>query len=140
MAGQAKTIQKMLTPNLLLAVLLLLGASLYLQHSFQYFSHDDEQTNAYAAWRVSEGEVPYRDFLSDQMPAFLYWGGLIVRVFGRSYVALRLATMLAMLLAGVLLYALNRELYGPPVALLSLALFLVAGCEALKLEPATQNP
>ena len=59
------------------------------------------------------------------MPAFLYWGGLIVRLFGRSYVALRLATMLVVLLAGYLLYALNRELYGPPVALLSLALFLV---------------
>ena len=110
---------------ILLFSLLLLGALIYSWNAFAFFFDGDEGNYAYAAWRVTVGEVPYRDFLTPQMPAFLYWGGLIVRVFGRSYVALRLATMLVMLLAGYLLYALNRELYGPPVALLSLALFLM---------------
>ena len=109
----------------LFSILLLLGASLYLQRAFQYYAYDDEEGYAYAAWRVSVGEVPYKDFLTPQMPAFLYGGGLIVRVFGRSYLALRLVTMLAALGAACFLYALNRELYGPPVALLSTGLFLI---------------
>ncbi len=109
----------------ILLALLLLGGVLYLQHSFQYFMHDDEGGYAYAAWRVSEGEVPYRDFLTPQMPGFLYWGGLIVRLFGRSYVPLRVATSLVMLLAALLLYAVSREVYGRRVALLAMALFMI---------------
>ncbi len=111
--------------NALLVVLLLAGALLYAQHAFQYYSYDDEEGYAYAAWRVSAGEVPYKDFLTPQMPAFLYWGGLIVRLFGRSYVALRLATMLVTLSAAYMLYALNRELYGAPVGLISMGLFMM---------------
>ena len=110
---------------LLVSSLLLLGAFIYSYNAFSSFYDGDEGNYLYAAWRISVGEVPYRDFLTPQMPLFLYWGGLIVRLFGRSYVALRLATMLVTLLAAYLLYALNRELYGPPVALLSMALFLV---------------
>ncbi len=111
--------------RLLLIALLVLGALFYLQRAFQFFLYDDEGCYAYAGWRISLGEVPYRDFLTSQMPAFLYWGGLLVRLFGRSYVALRLVTMLAMLVAGYLLYAANRELFGPAEGLVSLAFFLV---------------
>lgn len=110
----------------LLALLLVLGAVLYLYHDFGYFLHDDEGGYAYATWRVSLGELPYRDFLTPQMPAFLYWGGLLVRLFGRSLVVLRLlGSMIMVLLAAGLLYAANREVFGPSVALLSTALFLV---------------
>ncbi len=111
--------------RVLLVALLLLGAILYLQHAFQYYMYDDEGGYAYAAWRISQGEVPYRDFLTPQLPVFLYWGGLLVSLCGRSFVALRLATMLATLLTGCLLYATNRELLGEPVGLLSLGFFLV---------------
>lgn len=111
--------------HILLIVVLLLGGALYLQHSYQYFLHDDEGNYAYAAWRISTGEVPYRDFLTPQLPVFLYWGGLVVRLFGQSYVALRLATQIVTLLAACLLYALNRETLGRPVAILSLGLFLI---------------
>ena len=110
----------------LLAILLLLLAGLaYVQQLGQYLFIDDEGSYAYAAWRISLGEMPYRDFLSPQMPLFLYWGGLIVRLFGRSFIALRLATIPVMLLAGYLLYAANRELLGRGVALLGLGFFLI---------------
>jgi 4-amino-4-deoxy-L-arabinose transferase-like glycosyltransferase len=109
----------------LLSILLALGAILYLYHAFQYFLYDDEGGYAYAAWRVSLGEVPYRDFLTPQMPGFLYWGGLVVRFFGRSFVALRLASMVAVLVAAALLFAANRELFGLPTAAVSMALFLI---------------
>ncbi len=110
---------------LLLAAVLLLGLVVYVWQAFQFFMNGDEGTYAYAAWRVSEGEVPYRDFLTSEMPVFLYWGGLIVRLFGRSFVPLRVASMLTTLFAGYLLYAVNRELFGYPVAFLSLGLFLL---------------
>ena len=110
--------------RLLLAAVLLLGALLYLQHAFQYFMYDDEGSYAYAAWRVSLGEVPYRDFLTPQMPVFLYWGGLLVRLFGRSWVVLRLASMAAMLITARILYAAERRLFGPAVALLATGLFV----------------
>jgi len=111
--------------RVLLALVLLLGAALFLQHAFQYFLYDDEGSYAYASWRISLGALPYRDFVTPQMPAFLYWGALLVHAFGRSYVALRLATMLVTLLAGLFLYATNRELFGRQVALLALGLFLI---------------
>ncbi len=109
----------------LLALLLLLGAILIAQSNLRFFLHDDEGNYAYAAWRISAGEVPYRDFFTPQMPAFLYWGGLVVRLLGRSLAALRWATVLATGLAAWLLYRLNCELFGPPVALASVGLYLI---------------
>ncbi len=109
----------------ILIVLLLLGAFLYTYNTFQSFSNDDEGGYAYAAWRISEGEVPYRDFLTPQMPVFLYWGGFIVSLFGRSFIALRVSASLTALLAAYFLYLLNRELYGPPAGELAVSLFLI---------------
>ncbi|MHB0859412.1 MAG: ArnT family glycosyltransferase [Anaerolineae bacterium] len=110
---------------LMLIALLSLGALLFLHQAFAYFLYDDEGSYAYAAWRVASGELPYRDFLTPQLPAFLYWGGLLVRLFGRSFVALRVATMATTLAGAYLLYRLTRELLGAPVAALSLALYLI---------------
>ncbi len=110
---------------ILVVLLLLLGALLYLQHGFRYFLHDDEGNYAYAAWRISQGEVPYRDFFTPQMPAFLYWGAAVVGILGPTFAALRLSSLAAILLAGCFLYALNREILGRPVALFSLGLFLI---------------
>ncbi|MGQ9683502.1 MAG: ArnT family glycosyltransferase [Anaerolineae bacterium] len=109
----------------LLVVFLLLGAAFFLQSAFRHFMYDDEGGYAYAAWRISLGEVPYRDLLTPQMPGFLYWGALIVRLFGRSFVALRIPSLAAMLGAACLLYAINRQVFGRAVALTSLGLFLV---------------
>ena len=112
--------------GILLIGLLLGGALAYVQHAFQYFIYDDEGCYAYAGWRISLGDLPYRDFLSSQMPAFLYWSGFLVRLCGRSYVALRLVTMSATLVAAALLYAANRQLLASPgERLLATAFFLV---------------
>ncbi|MHB1294974.1 MAG: ArnT family glycosyltransferase [Anaerolineae bacterium] len=110
---------------LLVGALLVLGAFLFLHHAFSYFMYDDEGSYAYAAWRIASGELPYRDFLSPQLPVFLYWGGLLVSLFGRSYVALRVATMAVTLVGAYLLYRLVRQLLGASVATLALALYLI---------------
>ncbi len=111
--------------SILPAVLLVFGAAYQQYHAYQYFLNEDEGAYAYAAWRISLGQVPYRDFFSSQPPLSLYWGGLLVHLFGRSYVPLRLSSGLVTLLAAWLLYVANREVFGRGLAILSLALFLV---------------
>ncbi len=111
--------------HILPGLLLGLGVVLYQYRAFEYLLPDDEGSYAYAAWRISLGEVPYRDFLTPQMPLFLYWGGLLVRLFGRSFVPLRVGTAAVTLVAAWLLYATNREVLGRRAAILSLGLFLI---------------
>ena len=111
--------------NLIAIAILILGLAFYLHRIDRWFMHDDEGSYAYAAWRISEGEMPYRDFLTPQLPLFLYWGGCLVKIFGPSILALRYATSLAALLAGLFVYLAAKEVFGPKAALLSLPLFIV---------------
>jgi len=111
--------------RLIAAVILILGLLLYLHRIDRWLMDDDEGGYCYAAWRISEGEVPYRDFFTEQTPLFLYWGSTLVRVFGPSVMPMRYATVLATLLAAYFLYLAAREAFGERAALLSLALFIV---------------
>jgi 4-amino-4-deoxy-L-arabinose transferase-like glycosyltransferase len=111
--------------NLIAVGILILGLAFYSYRIDEWFMHDDEGGYCYAAWRIAEGEVPYRDFLTPQLPLFLYWGGLVVSAFGPSILALRYATVLATLLAAGLVYLAVKETLGRRVALLSLPLFLL---------------
>ncbi len=118
------TRQQIVLRYAVILVIFVLGASLFLQNNLIYFMNDDEGGYAYAAWRISEGEMPYRDFLTPQMPIFLYWGGLVVRLFGPSFASLRVATTLMMLEAAYLSYRINRELLGESIAVLSVPILL----------------
>jgi len=111
--------------HLIAIAILILGLLFYLYRIDRWFMDDDEGGFCYAAWRISKGEVPYRDFLTEQVPLFLYWGGAVVRLFGPSIMALRYATVLATLLAAFFIYLTARHVYGCQVALLSLSLLLV---------------
>ncbi len=111
--------------NLIAIAILVLGLVFYLYRIDRWFMDDDEGGFCYAAWRVSEGEVPYRDFLTEQVPLFLYWGGAVVRLFGPSVMALRYATVLTTLIAAYFMYLVANKVFGYRVALLSLPLFLM---------------
>ena len=111
--------------NLIAIGILILSLAFYLYRLDAWFMHDDEGSYCYAAWRISEGELPYRDFLTPQLPLFLYWGGLMVKMFGTSILALRYATVLATLLAAFFVYLVAKDILGCNVALLSLPLFIV---------------
>jgi 4-amino-4-deoxy-L-arabinose transferase-like glycosyltransferase len=111
--------------HLIASVILILGLFFYLYHIDRWLMDDDEGNFCYASWRVAAGEVPFRDFLTEQVPLFLYWGGTIVRIFGPSLLALRYATVLATLLTAFVVYLTAREVFGYRVALLSLPLFLM---------------
>jgi 4-amino-4-deoxy-L-arabinose transferase-like glycosyltransferase len=111
--------------HLIAIAILVLGLAFYLYRIGEWFMHDDEGGYSYAAWRISEGEVPYRDFLTPQLPLFLYWGGTVVRLFGPSMLALRYVTVATTLLAAFFVYLTAKQVFGCRVALLCLPLFLV---------------
>ena len=62
---------------------------------------DDEGSYLYAAWRMSLGERPYRDFLTPQLPVFLLPGGWLMGITGASVHAARLLAVGLTMTAGI---------------------------------------
>ena len=108
-------------------VILGLGVAWYPHRIARWLAYDDEGGYLYAAWRISIGEVPYRDFLTPQLPAFLYPGALVLRLSNFSVLAARLWMMALALGASLFLYQTVRLLWGDWLAALALALVLVQG-------------
>ncbi|HID86043.1 MAG TPA: phospholipid carrier-dependent glycosyltransferase, partial [Anaerolineae bacterium] len=111
--------------HLIALVIALLGLGYYLHHINCWFAYDDEGGYLYAAWRIGEGEMPYRDFLTPKLPLFLYPGALLLKLSGNSVLALRAASALAVTSSAFLLYLTVRRLFGAGTALLAMALFMV---------------
>jgi len=101
---------------------LLLGLGYYTRHLLDWLAYDDEGGYLYAAWRISLGEVPYRDFLTPQLPAFLYPGALLLTLTDSSVLAARLSMAVYTLAACGLLFLTVRRLWGGRPALLALML------------------
>lgn len=105
-----------------LCLLALVG---YLYHLDAWQMNDDDGAHLYQAWRMSEGEVPYRDFLSSQMPVFLYAGAALVRLFGPSAFAVRAGSACLMVATGWLIFLLARRIAGSLAGLLAMIVFLL---------------
>lgn len=108
--------------TLVAAVLLV---RLYLWRLDGYLLNDDEGSYLYAAWRIALGERPYCDFLTPQLPAFLYPGGLLMRLAGPEVWAARALSTALTLGAGLWTYMGSRRLFGPWAALVAAAAFLL---------------
>ncbi len=104
--------------------LLALAGLLYSLNLTGHLYTDDEESYLYQAWRISLGELPYRDFLTPQLPGFLSLGGLVMRLAGPSLLAPRLLAVAMTLLAGWFVYRMGRRLYAPWVGVAALTLFL----------------
>ncbi len=96
----------------------------YLHRLDAWLINDDEESYLYAAWRISQGELPYRDFLTPQLPAFLFPGALMVKVFGRDPWMMRAWSVALTLVAGGATYLTGRKLFGPMAGLAALVLCL----------------
>ena len=112
-------------PHFLAAATLLLGAIYYLDRIAQWFAYDDEGGYLYAAWRIGAGELPYRDFLTPKLPAFLYPGALVLKLTDNSVFAIRALSGLLTLGAVALLYLTLRRLWGDRAALLAMVPCLI---------------
>jgi hypothetical protein len=111
--------------NIVAFLILVVGFLFYLYNIEGWLMNDDEGTCVYAVWRLSEGEIPYNEFLSAQVPIFLYIGAIIIKVFGASALALRSSTTAITLLAGFFIYLGVEEVLNHRVALLSMLLFVL---------------
>jgi 4-amino-4-deoxy-L-arabinose transferase-like glycosyltransferase len=106
-------------------ILLLASILLYSINLDGWLINDDEGTSLYAAWRVSEGDVPHRDFQSEHSPFFAFLGAGIVRMFGTSVVALRGSSVLLTILGAAFFYATFRGPWGRRTALLGSVFMLL---------------
>jgi len=111
--------------NVIALLLLVVSFFFYLYNIEGWLINGDEGNCMYAAWRLSEGEIPYNDFLSPEAPIFLYIGAIMIKVFGASALALRSSTTAITLLAGFFIYLGAKEALNHRVALLSMLLFLL---------------
>ena len=111
--------------NIIPFIIIILGLSFYLKDIDGWLMHDDEGSYLYAVWRISEGEVPYRDFLSPQLPLFLYLGATLCKIFGPSVFVMRAFTTLTVFLTSSLIYLTAKRVFNHRVGLLSMLVFVM---------------
>lgn len=97
----------------------------YADRLTQWLAYDDEGGYLYAAWRISLGEAPYRDFLTPQLPLFLYPGAAVLALSGYSVYAARFSMIAYTIGAALLVGWSARRLWGDLAGLLTLILTLV---------------
>jgi len=114
----------LVTDHWLAILILLISLIPYLYNLTGWQLGDDEGLYLYQAWRISLGEVPYRDFLTPQLPVFLYIGASVFKLVGPSLTAIRAVGVIAILATGSLIYLVGRRVFSAAVGLVALALFL----------------
>jgi len=88
--------------------------------------NDDEGTYLYSSWRVSLGDVPYRDFFVSQAPASFYLGAAVFKIFGTTVPAARALSFLLILGTACLIIRAARKFFhfSASLAYLAAAVFL----------------
>ncbi|MEN6479257.1 MAG: phospholipid carrier-dependent glycosyltransferase [Anaerolineales bacterium] len=117
-------INRRLAVTLLAVAIALLACVYYAQRLTAWLAYDDEGGYLYAAWRISLGEAPYRDFITPQLPVFLYPGAAVLALSGYSTYAARFSMILYTVLASLTLFWIVRRLWGDGIALVTLVLCL----------------
>jgi 4-amino-4-deoxy-L-arabinose transferase-like glycosyltransferase len=96
---------------LLPAGLILLALFMGFYNLDGYLMNNDEETYLYGAWRVSLGEVPYRDFLIVQTPLSFYLAAALFKAFGPSVWWVRALSYAFMLGTAFLLYQASKKIF-----------------------------
>lgn len=73
-------------------------------------SPGDENVYFYMAKSVSEGQIPYRDFFYAHPPLHVLVLASVIKIFGVSFIALKSATLLAVIAASFFLFKISLEL------------------------------
>lgn len=121
------TLQKRLSKADLAFLLLL--ALLFLVYTYNLTGwkiFDDEGEYLYQVWRmVTAGEAPYRDFLTPQLPVFLYAGAGVMQLGGISLEVMRLYSVAMAFATAIVLYLAGKRHRGFAAGLLAALIFLV---------------
>lgn len=83
----------------------------------------DEGEYAYLGWRITKGELPYRDIFNQKFPGIHYLYAAIIKFYGPDYVTIRLWVLILGIISILLFYLLAERLYGSRIAFLSVIFF-----------------
>jgi len=98
---------------LVIVGVLVLETLLYAYPALQPFPNIDSGVFLYTAWRILDGEVPYRDIWDHKPPAVFFIDALGLWIGGRSAWGVWALELLAVAGAVALAYALMRRVFGP---------------------------
>ncbi len=87
----------------------------------------DEGLLAYGAVRVTEGEIPHRDFVSLQPPLSFYTTAAVFKLCGISLASLRIFGLSIFLCLPLLIYGIGRNFTGPILAFAAAAPTCILG-------------
>jgi hypothetical protein len=94
------------------AVVILSLGGLYFYNLEGWLVEDDEGTDLYEIWRISEGDVPGVDLITEQPPVFLL-GGVMLGLLSNFNVAVLRGSSVALVLGSAwLVFLLGREIWG----------------------------
>ncbi len=110
---------------ILITLVLLCFGLLYLRGLDSWLINDDEGSFLYQVWQMTEGQTPYRDFLSSRDPLFLYSGLIWMKLWGASVMPMRLLAVGLTLATAVFVFLLARQTVPVEGALLSMIAFLL---------------
>ena len=98
----------------------------YLYNLTGWLIYDDEGEYLYQVWRMSDGALPYRDFLTPQLPVFLFLGSFLMSIAGPSLLAMRLLSITLAFISAMMLFIAGRKHSSSLlVGLLAAVLFLL---------------
>ncbi len=114
-----------------LALLAIIALAAYLrlwniEHLFNILHDYDEGAYSIGARFISQGYLPYRDFLLVHPPLFDLVLAAVYRVFGYSFFYGRYLSVALSLASIVLLYLIGKRMYHPAAGLTAAALFAVS--------------
>lgn len=105
-------------------VLVALGA-VYAYNLDGWLINDDEGSFLYQAWRITEGEQPYRDFFTSRWPLFLYTSAGWMQMAAPNVVPMRAICIVLTLGTALITFLLARETLPVETALLAMFVFLL---------------
>ena len=73
--------------------------------------NDDEGAYLYSAWRVSLGEIPYRDFFISHTPLSFYFSGFLFKIFIPDISLARGACYILFMVIAFLIYLISKEIF-----------------------------
>jgi 4-amino-4-deoxy-L-arabinose transferase-like glycosyltransferase len=79
----------------------------------------------YQVWRITLGEMPYRDFLTPQQPIFLFSGATVMHLLGLDMLSVRAVGVVLILVAGLFVCLIGQELISLQAGLIAMSLFLL---------------
>jgi len=97
----------------------------YIHNLTGWLIHDDEGGYLYQIWRMSQSEIPYRDFYSPKEPLFLFTGSFIFKLFGLDIFWVRMFSVALTILTAYLIFLIGRRVYSNVIAFSAALLYLI---------------